>query len=151
MPFKSKCFPPPSQINICLHFFCFAHKIWKVENNGFIVVNAINDMNKFLVLISCIQDANDLHLLFEFFSLHDSSSMWIGYLVVWLICTVERWTTYCLDKNCSQHDTARRLVAIAKRTVLYGIATTLRLLYMLVVMYFNTNLFIAVVCIHTIR
>ncbi|EPB84336.1 hypothetical protein HMPREF1544_08931 [Mucor circinelloides 1006PhL] len=90
-------------------------------------------------------DANDLHLLFEFFSLHDSSSMWIGYLVVWLICTVERWTTYCLDKNCSQHDTARRLVAIAKRTVLYGIATTLRLLYMLVVMYFNTNLFIAVV------
>ncbi|KAK4518711.1 uncharacterized protein ATC70_008933 [Mucor velutinosus] len=29
--------------------------------------------------------------------------------------------------------------------MLYGIATTMRLLYMLVVMYFNTNLFIAVV------
>ncbi|KAL0141687.1 hypothetical protein V8B55DRAFT_1491432 [Mucor lusitanicus] len=65
--------------------------------------------------------------------------MWIGYLVVWLICTAERWTSYCLDTLVSQQDTS------VPCTVLYGIATTMRLLYMLVVMYFNTNLFIAVV------
>lgn len=104
------------------------------------------------ILTCCfLLDANGLHLLFESFSLDDSNNMWIGYLVVWLICTAERWTSYCLDTLVSQQDTSVPCVFIIKKTVLYGIATTMRLLYMLVVMYFNTNLFIAVVCMHTLK
>ncbi|GAN01814.1 hypothetical protein MAM1_0012d01249 [Mucor ambiguus] len=136
-----------SQINICLHFFrLWVPATWKMENNGFIAVDASDYINGLCPDTLPYKDANGLHLLFESFSLHDSNSMWIGYLVVWLICTVERWTTYCLDTHASsQQDATKRFFFILKKTVLYGIATTMRLLYMLVVMYFNTNLFLAVV------
>ncbi|KAG2199749.1 hypothetical protein INT46_008690 [Mucor plumbeus] len=90
-------------------------------------------------------DSNGLHLLFESFTLEDSNNIWTGYLLVWMICTIERCVTYHLDKKSSDAITRKRLFIILQRTLLYGIATTMRLLYMLVIMYFNTGLFILVV------
>lgn len=72
------------------------------------------------------------------------------------MCALERGVTYLLDNKF--HKSSERLINssvgericyIVTRTVLYGVATTLRLLYMLVVMYFNTGLFVAVVCVYT--
>lgn len=70
------------------------------------------------------------------------------------MCALERMATYYLDhKLTASHPTfvsatkaKERISRVMIRTLLYGIVTTLRLLYMLVVMYFNTGLFLTVVC-----
>lgn len=97
-------------------------------------------------MLTLYKDSNGLHLLFESFTLEDSNNIWTGYLLVWMICTIERCVTYYLDKKSSDADTRKRLFIILQRTLLYGIATTMRLLYMLIIMYFNTGLFMLVVC-----
>lgn len=70
------------------------------------------------------------------------------------MCSLERMITYYLDYKLTTSNekfvpavtATDRVCNVAIRTVLYGIGTTLRLLYMLVVMYFNTGLFFTVVC-----
>lgn len=75
------------------------------------------------------------------------------------MCALERMITYYLDhKLTTSNDkfipaktATERVYNVALRTVLYGLVTTLRLLYMLVVMYFNTGLFLTVVCLSCVR
>lgn len=71
------------------------------------------------------------------------------------MCGFERMITYQLDYKLAVSNkkivpglTAyERIYNVMLRTILYGLVTTLRLLYMLIIMYFNTGLFVTVVCI----
>ncbi|KAI7883373.1 uncharacterized protein EV154DRAFT_522638 [Mucor mucedo] len=98
-------------------------------------------------------DSDGLHLLFEPLALDAHSEVLTGYLFIGCMCALERMVTYYLDhKLTASHPTfvaatttIERISRVAVRTLLYGIVTTLRLLYMLVVMYFNTGLFLTVV------
>ncbi|KAG2233374.1 hypothetical protein INT48_000377, partial [Thamnidium elegans] len=97
----------------------------------------------------------ELHLLFEPLSLNESTELATAYILIAIMCALERGITYSLDNRFNKpseelinSSIGERIYYIAIRTVLYGIATTLRLLYMLVVMYFNTGLFITVVCVY---
>ncbi|GAA5811034.1 hypothetical protein MFLAVUS_004463 [Mucor flavus] len=97
-------------------------------------------------------DNQDLHLLFEPLSLTESTELATAYISIAIICALERGVTYLLDNKFHKSSeklinssVGERVCYVVTRTVLYGVATTLRLLYMLVVMYFNTGLFITVV------
>ncbi|KAI8095847.1 hypothetical protein BDF21DRAFT_489301 [Thamnidium elegans] len=97
-------------------------------------------------------DNRELHLLFEPLSLNESTELATAYILIAIMCALERGITYSLDNRFNKpseelinSSIGERIYYIVIRTVLYGIATTLRLLYMLVVMYFNTGLFITVV------
>ncbi|KAI9361405.1 hypothetical protein BD770DRAFT_470766 [Pilaira anomala] len=94
-------------------------------------------------------DTEGFHLLFEPLTFTESSDFITGYLLVSILCALERGITYWLD--CRTDDqlinarTADYIYQVLARTIMYGLATTLKFLYMLVVMYFNTGLFFAVV------
>ncbi|GAA5798990.1 hypothetical protein HPULCUR_004399 [Helicostylum pulchrum] len=97
-------------------------------------------------------DNQDLHLLFEPLSLNESTELAVAYTLIAIMCALERGVSYWLDNRFHKSSEklintsiGERIYYIVIRTVLYGIATTLRLLYMLAVMYFNTGLFITVV------
>lgn len=95
-------------------------------------------------------DTQGLHVLFESIALDESNGLIKAYLLIIAICASERALTYCLDHKFSNKTstttTGGRLLHVFTRTILYGLVTAFRLLYMLVIMYFNTGLFILVVC-----
>jgi hypothetical protein len=95
-----------------------------------------------------ILDTQGLHLLFEPFLVNGDNGLLPGYIFIAILCASERGITYYIDLKKPVHSTvttSERIFNIISQTILYGIVTTLRLLYMLVVMYFNTGLFILVV------
>lgn len=94
-------------------------------------------------------------MLFESIALDDDKGFAKAYILVIALCSSERALTYFLDhkldttstnKNSLAPERSARIMRIISRTLLYGIVTAFRLLYMLVVMYLNTGLFITVVC-----
>ncbi|KAI8143764.1 hypothetical protein BJV82DRAFT_578388 [Fennellomyces sp. T-0311] len=70
------------------------------------------------------------------------ASLFAGYVLIVAICWSERAVTYFHEKYQSRHGSWK---FIGLRTLLYGIATTLRLWYMLITMYFNIGFFIVVI------
>lgn len=94
-------------------------------------------------------------MLFESIALDDDKGFAKAYILVIALCGSERALTYFLDyklitassnKSSLSPKKSARIMQIISRTLLYGIVTAFRLLYMLVVMYLNTGLFITVVC-----
>lgn len=83
-----------------------------------------------------------MHLLFDTFRLDSNLNLFCGYLFIVVICWTERGISLYMDQILKRR---RNWKTIVGRTVLYGLATTLRLWYMLITMYFNTGLFIMVV------
>ncbi|KAI7851493.1 hypothetical protein BDC45DRAFT_515888 [Circinella umbellata] len=97
------------------------------------------------------QHAEGTHLLFESFVIENSLSRFFGYLFIFAICWSERGLTYFLERQ-NYHSSSTdgggnisRLKKIGLRTLLYGTATTLRLWYMLITMYFIIDFFVVVV------
>ncbi|KAI8369330.1 uncharacterized protein BYT42DRAFT_583986 [Radiomyces spectabilis] len=89
-------------------------------------------------------EVQNLHLLFEPFQLNDRYRLFAGYVFIVVVCWSERAITYYLDRLAySRGRISWRLVTT--RTLLFGVATVLRLWYMLIAMYFNTGLFIVMV------
>ncbi|KAI8575317.1 hypothetical protein K450DRAFT_262365 [Umbelopsis ramanniana AG] len=68
----------------------------------------------------------------------------MAYAIIVAICWTERFLTYKLD-TIVYEPYGHSIGTIILRTLYYGIATALRLLYMLVAMYFNTGLFLVLV------
>ncbi|KAG2221386.1 hypothetical protein INT45_012637 [Circinella minor] len=98
------------------------------------------------------QHVEGTHLLFESFVIENSLSRFFGYLFIFAICWSERGLTYFLEhQNHHSSSTDRgggnisRLKKIGLQTLLYGTATTLRLWYMLITMYFIIDFFVVVV------
>jgi hypothetical protein len=69
----------------------------------------------------------------------------MAYAIIITICWTERFLTYKLD-TIGYEPYGNRIGTIIVRTLYYSVATVLRLLYMLVAMYFNTGLFLVLVC-----
>ncbi|KAI9489473.1 hypothetical protein BDB00DRAFT_843106 [Zychaea mexicana] len=96
-------------------------------------------------------EAQGTHLLFESFVIESGVSLFFGYVFIVAMCWSERAVTYYLDRpkpgegSGTEGGRSRQWKDIILRTVLYGVATTLRLWYMLVTMYFNIGFFIVVV------
>lgn len=131
---------------------------WKTGSDIFTVVKAIAILSQFILITIAINailyiDTQGLHLLFEPFLIdEENGGLLPGYIFIALLCASERGLSYYMGYR--QHNeslptltatTGQRIAKVMIRTILYGIITTLRLLYMLVVMYFNTGLFILVV------
>ncbi|KAI9016487.1 hypothetical protein CLU79DRAFT_762823, partial [Phycomyces nitens] len=89
-------------------------------------------------------EVQNVHLLFESFALDTPLKLGLGYLLIVAICWTERGITYWLE-NCMTYKGVKLWPQIISRTILYGIAMSLRLLYMLICMYFNTGLFITII------
>lgn len=88
-----------------------------------------------------------MHLLFEPLLLDNSLHLFLGYIFIVAICWAERAVTYYLDQHLRPSPRLHgQWKHILLRTSFYAIATVLRLWYMLITMYFNTGLFIVVVC-----
>lgn len=95
-------------------------------------------------------------MLFESIALDDNNGFAKAYILVIALCGSERAITYFLDhklspstsNNSLKPEKGGRVMRIMSRTLLYGVVTAFRLLYMLVVMYLNTGLFITVVCVY---
>ncbi|ORX62401.1 hypothetical protein DM01DRAFT_1331824 [Hesseltinella vesiculosa] len=91
-------------------------------------------------------DLANVHLLFPGFTLETGEHVFAAYLFIFIICWLERSITFVMDTTLAprQHRESRwKLVLL--RTLCYGLATVLRLWYMLITMYFNISLFAAVV------
>ncbi|KAL0081099.1 hypothetical protein J3Q64DRAFT_1756605 [Phycomyces blakesleeanus] len=88
-------------------------------------------------------EVQNVHLLFESFTLDSPLHLGLGYLLVVAICWAERAITYWLDG--ATYKGKKLWPQILLKTTLYGIVMTLRLLYMLICMYFNTGLFITII------
>lgn len=86
-------------------------------------------------------EVQGVHLLFESFVLDSGWKLFLAYIFIVAMCWLERGISYYLDYRTRR----RGWKDILLRTGLYGVATTLRLWYMLVTMYFNIGLFIVVV------
>ncbi|CDH54099.1 predicted protein [Lichtheimia corymbifera JMRC:FSU:9682] len=86
-------------------------------------------------------EVQGVHLLFESFVLDNGGKLFLAYIFIVAMCWTERGISYYLDYRTRR----RGWKDILLRTGLYGVATTLRLWYMLITMYFNIGLFIVVV------
>ncbi|KAI9254569.1 hypothetical protein BDA99DRAFT_518749 [Phascolomyces articulosus] len=96
------------------------------------------------------QHAQGTHFLFESFIIENGVSRFFAYLFIFAICWSERGLTYILERHPlpSLGETGRRGLRwkrIGLRTLVYGVATTLRLWYMLITMYFIIDFFIVVI------
>ncbi|KAI8068080.1 hypothetical protein BC940DRAFT_367369 [Gongronella butleri] len=91
-------------------------------------------------------EVSGVHLLFPSFVLDSGEHIFAAYMFICIICWAERALTYCLDGPLGYQSRYRiRWSLVIARTAVYGLATVLRLWYMLITMYFNIGLFSAVV------
>ena len=92
-------------------------------------------------------EVQGVHLLFESFVLDNGLKLFLAYIFIVAMCWTERGISFYLDYRSRRQGWKDILL----RTGLYGVATTLRLWYMLITMYFNIGLFIVVVsCNHNV-
>jgi hypothetical protein len=101
--------------------------------------------NANIVFIHAITETTGVHFLFAPIYLDSPWKLLIAYAIIIIICWAERFLTYKLD-TIGYEPYGNRIGTIIVRTLYYGVATVLRLLYMLVAMYFNTGLFLVLVC-----
>jgi len=100
-------------------------------------------------------ETTGLHVLFQAFEITNTATLIVAYVVVGVMCWLERGLSFHMDSISYEsapaagyggsRDGGRRFTKVLLRTILYGIVTTLRLFYMLVTMTCHTGLFIVVV------
>lgn len=76
--------------------------------------------------------------------MNSSLGLFFGYIFIVVVCWSERAITFYLEQPGSRAR-YREWRRILIRTGLYGVATVLRLWYMLITMYFNVGLFTVLV------
>ncbi|KAH8551732.1 hypothetical protein BGW37DRAFT_551960 [Umbelopsis sp. PMI_123] len=89
-------------------------------------------------------ETSGVHFLFAPLYLDSPWKLLIAYVIIIAICWAERALTFKLD-TIVYKPYGNRIGTMILRTLYYGVATTLRLLYMLIAMYFNTGLFLVLV------
>ncbi|KAG2154568.1 hypothetical protein DEU56DRAFT_769218 [Suillus clintonianus] len=86
------------------------------------------------------------HVLFSSLRLNTFWDFFLGVLLTSVICLSERLLSFAISKHWRPHLIGRsRLAKALWRATLYGVATTLRLLYMLIAMSYQVCLILAVV------
>ncbi|KAG1749748.1 uncharacterized protein EDB91DRAFT_762911 [Suillus paluster] len=86
------------------------------------------------------------HILFSSLRLHTFWEFFLGILLTSVICLFERLLSFAISKHWRPRFIGRsRLAKAVWRATLYGIATTLRLIYMLIAMSYQVGLILAVV------
>ncbi|EDR15230.1 copper transporter [Laccaria bicolor S238N-H82] len=86
------------------------------------------------------------HVLFSSIALHSFSSFSTAALVVSIICLLERFLSFSLDKRLGPGILKRsRWLSALWRTAIYWIATFLRLMYMLAAMTFHLGIIFVIV------
>lgn len=86
------------------------------------------------------------HILFSSLRLNTTWEFFLGILLTSVICLSERFLSFAISKHWHPHSIDRsRLAKAVWRTTLYGVATTLRLIYMLIAMSYQVGLILAVV------
>jgi len=97
-------------------------------------------------------DTEGLYVLFQAFPITTTTGFAIASVFVAVLCWAERAITYYLDsipygsqQSAFPRGSQRQTGKMMLRTGLYGLATCLRLMYMLVTMTYHAGLFILVV------
>ncbi|KAG1784223.1 hypothetical protein EV702DRAFT_42415 [Suillus placidus] len=86
------------------------------------------------------------HILLSSLRLNTVWEFFLGVLLTSVICLSERFLSFAISKHWRPHFIGRsRLAKAVWRTTLYGVATTLRLVYMLIAMSYQVGLILAVV------
>ncbi|KAG1810173.1 uncharacterized protein HD556DRAFT_1318506 [Suillus plorans] len=86
------------------------------------------------------------HILLSSLRLNTVWEFFLGVLLTSVICLSERFLSFAISRHWGPHFIGRsRLAKAVWRTVLYGVATTLRLTYMLIAMSYQVGLILAVV------
>ncbi|KAG0702736.1 hypothetical protein DFH29DRAFT_804526 [Suillus ampliporus] len=86
------------------------------------------------------------HILFSSLRLNTLWEFFLGILLTSVICLFERLLSFAISKHWRPRFIGRsRLAKAIWRATLYGVATTLRLIYMLIAMSYQVGLILAVV------
>lgn len=86
------------------------------------------------------------HILLSSLRLHTIWDLFLGVILTSVICFSERFLSFAITKHWRPHFIGRsRLAKAVWRATLYGVATTLRLIYMLIAMSYQVGLILAVV------
>jgi hypothetical protein len=86
------------------------------------------------------------HILLKSLRLNTIWEFFLGVLLTSIICLSERFLSFVISKHWRPHFIGHsRLAKAVWRTTLYGVATTLRLIYMLIAMSYQVGLILAVV------
>ncbi|KAG2160006.1 uncharacterized protein EDB93DRAFT_1112928 [Suillus bovinus] len=86
------------------------------------------------------------HILLSSLRLKTVWEFILGVLLTSVICLSERFLSFAISKHWGPHFIGRsRLAKAVWRAMLYGVATTLRLIYMLIAMSYQIGLILAVV------